>query len=273
MDQNAFYASDDHGLGFFDGIAGFFEQSNRVRGKAALDIETVRLPLMVDTGKIDRVLQIHTEIDDVQHHLQDGGDDARSARGAKNEKWVAIFQDDGGNHRRKRALARCDGVDFALYQPKQIGGAGLGREVIHFVVQQESGAWHGYAAAVTGVEGVSDGHDVSLFIGNAEMGCVRRFLTGGEARADLVARRSQNRIDRFAALSNARRIKERFDWILHEVRVAKIFATVCIKTPHDLSKEVIRGCGAGPGPFVAGALYHPDHLQDTHTAGPSRRPG
>src|SRR6266478_4290927 len=96
--QNAFHARDDYGLCFFDVIAGLFKQSNRVRRKTALDIETVGLPLMVDAGKIDGVLQIHTEIDDAQYHLQDGGNDARSSRSAENEKRLAIFQDDGGNH-------------------------------------------------------------------------------------------------------------------------------------------------------------------------------
>src|ERR1700674_2161464 len=92
IDQNAFHASADYGFRFFDAVSGFLEQSNRVRRNAALDIEAVGLPLMVDAGKIDGVLQVHTEIDDVQHHLQDGSDDAGAAGSAQGDKRLAVFQ-------------------------------------------------------------------------------------------------------------------------------------------------------------------------------------
>src|SRR5260370_11482578 len=102
------------------------------------------------------------------------------------------------------------------------------------------------------------------FIDNRVMGCFRAFFAsgaGGEARAELVARRSLDWINRFAALPNVGGIEERRDGIFNKIGVPKIFVTVRIETAHDFSQGVIGSCGAGSGLFVAAAIQHAQHLQ------------
>ena len=134
---------------------------------------------MMDTGRVDGVLDVHAKVDDVEHHLHDRGDDAGAAWCTEDEERLAIFQYDGGNHRGKRTPARGNGVGFALNEAKKIRRAGLGGEVVHFVVEEKSGAGNGDAAAVPCVQRVSDGDDVSLFIGDAVVRGVGAFRNRG----------------------------------------------------------------------------------------------
>ena len=49
-------------------IAHVLEQSDRIRGKTAIDVQLVRFPLMVDAGKIDGILYIHSKINQIDYH-------------------------------------------------------------------------------------------------------------------------------------------------------------------------------------------------------------
>src|SRR5260370_22723121 len=102
------------------------------------------------------------------------------------------------------------------------------------------------------------------FIDNRVMGCFRAFFAsgaGGEARAELVARRSLDWINRFAALPNVGGIEERRGGIFTKIGVPKIFVTVGIKTAHHFRKVVVSACGTSAGFFVAAAAQHATHLQ------------
>lgn len=111
--------------------------------------------------------------------MQDGGDDAGAARGTQDQERLAIFQHDGGNHRRKGSSARGNRVGFALNEAEKIRRAGLAGEVVHFVVEEEAGAGNGDAAAVARVQRVSNGDEVSLFIGDTVVRGLVAFRDGG----------------------------------------------------------------------------------------------
>ena len=118
-------------------------------------------------GKVHGILQAHSEINHVDNHLEHRGDDDGSAGSAEHQERLVIFQDDGGSHGRKRALAGRDGISLALHESEHVGCAGLGGEVVHFVVQQKSGAGQSDAAAVSAIQGVGDGNCVALVVHDA----------------------------------------------------------------------------------------------------------
>lgn len=73
--KDSFDTGIHRGLGFFNVVAGLVEQG-----------DGVRFPLMMDAGKVGGVLNVHAEIDDVEDHLQDRGDDAGAPGCASDEK-------------------------------------------------------------------------------------------------------------------------------------------------------------------------------------------
>src|ERR1700678_3985622 len=89
---------DKSGVPLVNGIAHAFEGGDRIGRNAALDCKAVRLPLIVDAGKVHGILQAHSEINDVYNHLEHRGDDDGSAGSAEHEEGLAILQDDGGSH-------------------------------------------------------------------------------------------------------------------------------------------------------------------------------
>ena len=56
------------------------QQRERVRREAALDADCVRQPLMVEPRRVDGLLRVHPEVDDVEKDLQHRGGNARAAR-------------------------------------------------------------------------------------------------------------------------------------------------------------------------------------------------
>src|SRR5215469_9433327 len=63
-----------------------------------------------------------------------------------------LFNQDRGRHRRKRALVRSHSIRVALHESEHIGSAWLGGKVVHFVIEQESRAFHRDAASVPAVK-------------------------------------------------------------------------------------------------------------------------
>ena len=102
---------------------------------------------MMDAGNGGGFGDIHLEFEHVQNLLEHHGDDGASARAAGNEKGCAVLQHDGGRHGRQRALAGRDRVSLAADKSEGVGRAGLGREVVHFVVEQKTRSVHGVSAA------------------------------------------------------------------------------------------------------------------------------
>ena len=95
---------------------------------------------MMKPRPFDGLADVHLEIDDIQNHLKDGGDDARPPGGAEDQQRSAVPDNDGGRHRRERPLAGLDGIVLALQKPELIGLPGPCGEVIHLIVDQNQGA-------------------------------------------------------------------------------------------------------------------------------------
>src|SRR6266404_297320 len=79
-----------------------------------LELNSIRHPLMMKARRVDRLLDIHAEVDHVHDHLQNCVDDCRAAGAPNREPDVSIFQHYRRSHRRKRALARSYRIVLAL---------------------------------------------------------------------------------------------------------------------------------------------------------------
>src|SRR6185369_5909841 len=78
-------------------------------------------PLMMNARCINRLLDIHVEIDDVGNYVQHRVDDRRTAGTADGEPKRAVFaQDECRCHRRQGPFAWCDRVALALDQTIEI---------------------------------------------------------------------------------------------------------------------------------------------------------
>ena len=81
----------------------------------------------------------------------------------------------GGRHGAERTVIRSDGVGVGLDQAeKRVGDAGLGGEIVHFVVEQKSGGASDVGAE-TVVERVGAGDGVARGIDDGKVRGVRPF--------------------------------------------------------------------------------------------------
>jgi len=94
---------------------------------------------MMDARRIDRLLQRHAVIDDIDDDLEHCRDDSGSARRAHDENRLAVFEHECWRHGTQGTFPGGNCVGFALHQAKNIGHAGLGGEVVHLIIQEESG--------------------------------------------------------------------------------------------------------------------------------------
>ena len=83
--------------------------------------------------------QVIEGIQDLEYVGDDGGPTGGSEYC---QHFLSVVSSIGETHRRthrgKWALARCDGIRFPLNKTKQVGDPGTRREIIHFIVQQET---------------------------------------------------------------------------------------------------------------------------------------
>src|SRR5215213_3274229 len=97
---------------------------------------------MVYARRVKRLLDIHPVIDDVDDDLKDGCSDAAAAACAHAEPERAIFSEhDSWCHRRERAFAALDCIALALNDAPCVWRPWLGGEVVHFIVEQNAGAF------------------------------------------------------------------------------------------------------------------------------------
>src|SRR6185369_7561527 len=95
----------------------------------------------MNAWKIDGLLDTHVVVDHVGDDAEHGIDDRWSTRTPHREPQAAILaQYDGGRHRGKWTLLRCDRVSLALDQAVHVWCARLRCEVVHLVIQQHSGS-------------------------------------------------------------------------------------------------------------------------------------
>jgi hypothetical protein len=150
-----------------------------------LHVRFLGQPLLVDSRCVDRFLQIHAVVDDVEQRERDRRDDATAARRTQHQPGFAITQHDGGRHGAQRCLAGLDFVVLALHETVEIRYADLGREVVHLVVEQHARARRGDARAKPVVECVGEGDRVALAVDDR---IVRRVGSLAKTRARLELR-------------------------------------------------------------------------------------
>src|SRR5436305_1141971 len=68
-----------------DLVTARFEDRHRIGRKARLHSKLVRHPLMMEARPVHRLLDVHLEIEDVQHGLEDRINDSRPTRRAQRE--------------------------------------------------------------------------------------------------------------------------------------------------------------------------------------------
>src|SRR6266849_1583041 len=91
-----------------DLVAARFEQRDGIRRKAALHPQLVGEPLMMEAGPVDCLLDVHPEVEHVDHYFEHRIDDGRTAGRAYGEIEFAVAQDDGWRHGREWMHVRPD---------------------------------------------------------------------------------------------------------------------------------------------------------------------
>src|SRR6266481_2878148 len=122
-----------------EGVAGGLQLIQRVpRQGERFEIDRVRQPLMIEALGFDGGLDIHAVVDNVDDCFDQRRDDARPTWAAQQKECIAVLADQGGTHGAQRPLAGLDRVGFALDEAKAVGAAGLGGEIVHFVIEKET---------------------------------------------------------------------------------------------------------------------------------------
>ena len=146
-------------------VAFGLQQLQGVGTEPFFDADLVGPELAVESGTADRCGQVEAVHNAVQQHLQHGGDDATAAGTARGQPGgLVASENQRGAHGAERSASRRDAISRPLHQPKGIGLARGGAEIIHLVVQQEAAARHEYPIAVGKIEGGGQGHQASLAI-------------------------------------------------------------------------------------------------------------
>jgi len=103
-------------------------------------------------------------VDDVGDDLEDGGDDFRAAGAADDEVWFTIFENDGRGHAAQGTLAGLDGIGLAAHQAEGVWHAGLGAEIVHFVVEQDPGPGENHLGPEVEIDGLCQGDDIAFSV-------------------------------------------------------------------------------------------------------------
>jgi len=124
-----------------------FEFPANACGDFTLDLQLIRLPLMMKTGLGQSGIEGQAEVDRADNHEQRLTDDGWTARRAHGENGFSILQHNRGAHAGERALAGLDGIGFRADQSEEIAHARLGRKIIHLVIEHNPGARHDHFGA------------------------------------------------------------------------------------------------------------------------------
>jgi polar amino acid transport system substrate-binding protein len=128
---------------------------------------------------IHRLSDTEPMIDDVRDDQQHRVDDRGAAGTARDQKGIAILEHDGRGHRGQGSLAGDDGICLPLHQPVRVLHVGLGRKVVHFIVEKESGSRYGHPASPEAVERIRDAYGIAGGIDDGEVRSVGRFVCDG----------------------------------------------------------------------------------------------
>ena len=202
--------------------------------------------------------------------MHDDGNNAAAARRADYHHGLAVARDDRRTHRAQRPLARRDRIGLALHQSVKIRNAELGGEVVHLVVEQDSGLRGGDLGAEPVVERIRHRHGVAFTVDDRivrRVGAFVRRHTGFQVARDA----RLGRVDRSANLLGVALVQQAIERVLHEVRIAEIAVAIDVRMPHGLYLVVHRLRGAKPEILQRIALEDVEDLADNHSAGAWRR--
>lgn len=82
----------------------------------------------------------------------------------------------GGSHTAEWSFIRSHGVGFSANGAIHIGYPRFGAEIIHFIVQNETGTTNNRFASVAVVQGCSDGNSIAFRINYAKMSSLFAFF-------------------------------------------------------------------------------------------------
>ena len=165
-------------------VAAPLELRGRVRRQAVLlVVDPVGQPLMVEARRVDRLLRVHAEVDDVDDRLEHGVDDRPAARAAGDHEQLAVLGEDRRRHARQHPLARLGEVRLRCRSsPSAVVSSGPGIEVAHLVVQQEAGARHDDLHAIALLERVGHRHRVAVAVDDRDVRRLVAFVRPFERR-------------------------------------------------------------------------------------------
>src|SRR5688572_428816 len=151
---------------------------------------------MMNTWCVDGLLYVHAVVDYVCNNTQHRIDDGWTTRTANGEPETPILtQDDRWGHRRKWSLSWRHCIPLPLNQTIQVWRARLCGEIIHFVIQEESGSPCHRRRAIRVIQRVGVCHRITVCIDDSEMRRVVRLITRWTSSPDLRACRSTIRIN------------------------------------------------------------------------------
>ena len=144
---------------------------------------------------------IHAIIDDVRHNLQYGGDDVAATGATGDEHRLSIFEHECRCHRTERSLAWSDCIGIATDQAVGVRRLRFGREIVHLVVEQNTGACGDDAGTKTEVQRVGHGDGIAVPVDHRIVSGLATFVTLRLTGLDFRSRLGPTRIDARCQLS------------------------------------------------------------------------
>ena len=249
-----------------------FELREGLIAELGFDFQFVGVPLMMKARLGERGGGAEAVVDDAGEQQQRLRDDRGAAGGSGDDDWLAVLQNDGRAHARKRALACGDRIRLRADEFEGIRHARLHGEVVHLVIHEHAGVRNDDLAAKGRVDRLIQRHPVALGIGGAEEGGVFAENIPLPVRRHAVAahRRDLREVDLLRQIGRVGRIDESA-WHLREIGIAKPVRAICKGQLHRLRDDVhARG---GIHRADRKRLQHVQDLRHVHAAGAGRRHG
>ena len=159
------------------------------------------------------------ELQDPLHHHR--GNPA-AAGGSEQSQRVGVVYG-SRRHRRQHAFSGRDSVGLAADQAVQVRVAGLGGEIVHLVVQQDSGAGRSEPGAKQAVDGQGGANPVAVPIQDAEVRGVPGFRFG---RVEALRRSGTLGIEIRHQFPGVLRAGQLLDRNVYVVGVAQVFGAL-----------------------------------------------
>ena len=210
-----------------------------------------------------RLGNLHAVIQCVHHHLQHGGDDGGTARRSRDQHQLAILRHDGWRHAAEHAFVGLYFVGDATDQSIGITRVGFRGEIIHFIVQQHTGARGNDFAAVGQIQCCCVRHGITCGI---DEGCVRGVVAffGPMPCANRIAGRGFVRIEVCKALLGVGLVRQLRDGHFEEIRIAQMLRPIGIGAPLRFNHQM-HGIGrAKAHAFDVVVLQHVQHLHQQY---------